>query len=825
MTLKRSKLVTLLCVAILGVVVALSVTLISVLPQISGSSGRKLVFTSGDMAANYSGNSVTSDDWELTSGTLKPGHKAEVTVKGSQKNVGKSENYFTVKIRDENGLDVTDEYDIELRPGTITILPSTITIISGSGAKVYDGTPLTNSNFTVTPANAIPANHTVEVDITGSVVEIGEAANTIEGVHIKNPSGKDISYNFNIITIDGILKVVEDEASLPDLPEFDVSTDDLLSGLEGMIGQSPTLDLTGNIGLPPGMSSIAGLSDQACYIINTNRPGKVYLKILSFGDYTDNSWGTATPYGMLIDQKYAAYYLTSIAMENAGATPYSISVKPINKQLAMPYFALPTEIIEISDTYVAGEYDTVANYLYYDHTQYSMAVLPEAYTAYESEYRSFVYQNYLNIDEETLAYMNLIIAEKGFSRNSETIIKDVENYISNAAKYSLDYDRQLDEEENVAIAFLRDYQRGICQHYSTAATLLYRALGIPARYTVGFVGNAVAGTDSKVSGNNAHAWVEVYIDGTGWVISEVTGGYYNNNMGGSDVGEDTPSDGLIKITVKPGNIDKRYDGTPLSAAASDTNPGAKVYIVDDLQYSSISSDEFMKKYTYEAVVEGERTDVGKSNSRIVSFIIKDKDNNDVTELFDITYGEGEIHVYARVLVFTSRGHSVVYNGQPLVGNISDVFIDEILSEELLEGHEYSKEMVKEATITDVGDVANDFIVTIYDEMSGENVTDCYKIKLYPSMLTVTPREITVRAGSDEKAYDGTPLTCDIVEMDPGQLIDGHYIYCEINDSQTYPGSCDNLIKSIIIEDSNGNDVTSNYSVEFIPGKLTVTISK
>lgn len=59
--------------------------------------------------------------------------------------------------------------------------------------------------------------------------------------------------------------------------------------------------------------------------------------------------------------------------------------------------------------------------------------------------------------------------------------------IQNAATYSLDYDPEMDQAANVAIAFLDQYREGVCTHYASAATLLYRTLGIPARYVEGFM--------------------------------------------------------------------------------------------------------------------------------------------------------------------------------------------------------------------------------------------------------------------------------------------------------------------------------------------------
>ena len=39
----------------------------------------------------------------------------------------------------------------------------------------------------------------------------------------------------------------------------------------------------------------------------------------------------------------------------------------------------------------------------------------------------------------------------------------------------------MDDEADVVVAFLTKYKEGICQHYASAATLLFRELGIPAR--------------------------------------------------------------------------------------------------------------------------------------------------------------------------------------------------------------------------------------------------------------------------------------------------------------------------------------------------------
>ncbi len=70
--------------------------------------------------------------------------------------------------------------------------------------------------------------------------------------------------------------------------------------------------------------------------------------------------------------------------------------------------------------------------------------------------------------------------------------------------------------------FLNDSRRGYCMHYASAAALMLRALGVPARYVQGYTVQTQPGQEVRVPDFAAHAWVEVYVDGYGWYPMEVT---------------------------------------------------------------------------------------------------------------------------------------------------------------------------------------------------------------------------------------------------------------------------------------------------------------
>ena len=72
---------------------------------------------------------------------------------------------------------------------------------------------------------------------------------------------------------------------------------------------------------------------------------------------------------------------------------------------------------------------------------------------------------------------------------------------------------------------------GYSVQFASAATLMFRMFGLPARYVVGyaapqslFTQQADGSWHAVLQDDNAHAWAEVYIDGQGWTPMEMTPG-------------------------------------------------------------------------------------------------------------------------------------------------------------------------------------------------------------------------------------------------------------------------------------------------------------
>lgn len=73
--------------------------------------------------------------------------------------------------------------------------------------------------------------------------------------------------------------------------------------------------------------------------------------------------------------------------------------------------------------------------------------------------------------------------------------------------------------------FLFGNKIGYCVHFAHAAAILWRSLGIPARVSTGYRADEDArkgGSALVIKGGDAHMWPELYLEGLGWVVLDIT---------------------------------------------------------------------------------------------------------------------------------------------------------------------------------------------------------------------------------------------------------------------------------------------------------------
>lgn len=101
-------------------------------------------------------------------------------------------------------------------------------------------------------------------------------------------------------------------------------------------------------------------------------------------------------------------------------------------------------------------------------------------------------------------------------------VSAISAYLDSHYTYTLDLRGPVPADPLANFLFVR--RAGHCEYFATAMTILLRAVGIPARYVTGFAPgeyNDLAG-DYIIRASDAHAWVEVYFPGYGWLTFDPT---------------------------------------------------------------------------------------------------------------------------------------------------------------------------------------------------------------------------------------------------------------------------------------------------------------
>jgi transglutaminase-like putative cysteine protease len=106
-----------------------------------------------------------------------------------------------------------------------------------------------------------------------------------------------------------------------------------------------------------------------------------------------------------------------------------------------------------------------------------------------------------------------------------------QNYLYRAGGFEYKTDvRGLCDGQLLVDCFLQTKQ-GYCEYFATAMVMMLRAVDVPARYAVGYLpGLQQADGTWRVESSAAHAWVEVYFPGYGWVEFDPTPGNLANGQ-------------------------------------------------------------------------------------------------------------------------------------------------------------------------------------------------------------------------------------------------------------------------------------------------------
>lgn len=152
------------------------------------------------------------------------------------------------------------------------------------------------------------------------------------------------------------------------------------------------------------------------------------------------------------------------------------------------------------------------------------------YVALERAWWAYVSAQDLQLTQDSWAVLERQLGQAGQSHSLQEILTLIRSYLAEQLSYDASahsYNGQLD----FLSYLLESSGTGYSVHYATAATLLLRYFGVPARYVEGYCLTSAqaaqlrAGEQILLTEENAHAWAEYYLEGVGFIPFEVTPGY------------------------------------------------------------------------------------------------------------------------------------------------------------------------------------------------------------------------------------------------------------------------------------------------------------
>lgn len=347
---------------------------------------------------------------------------------------------------------------------------------------------------------------------------------------------QDYSYPAWSIRLEEKLEALTDR--LPDLWELTFGRNGEKSSRGGLVrfsqGDSPE---------QADLAELSGgaMSDETVMTVRSTQNGLLYLRGCAYRHYTGQAWlgsGEEDAYPFVDD----AFWV-----RGSDRNRLEIRMENENEMVYLPYgvFGLPDGSRPMEDLYVEsgeGLTDYVLQYRGWTGTgEENEAEWKHFYTALRRDYDLFAARVYgrdslpqdivfsQDTGEELFRIISTILENVQVPAASATdyraeAARAVADYVRNCAPYDLFAPQMPRDEEDFVTWFLTKGESGFCVHYATAAAVLLRAMGVPARFVTGYVVEAREGTWTVVAGRNAHAWVE-YAAGDGtWTLLDPTPG-------------------------------------------------------------------------------------------------------------------------------------------------------------------------------------------------------------------------------------------------------------------------------------------------------------
>ena len=320
-------------------------------------------------------------------------------------------------------------------------------------------------------------------------------------------------------------------------------------------------------------------------IVTSQQPkDAVYLKNYTGGYYNNGRWNTVNEnsfFSNMQDGNYYSmicnnpYYILQFVLEESDVMDINVrSYKSLMTGTCVPVLS--------QETGSENGYTTYQGYNLSDFLSVLDTVSAGGFDDLLGEYGAYAESTYMYVPEDKIPRIVELCNTSGVRKGNYTAAT---NFIISTLNEMTTYTTSPGNAPSgvdIAEYFLFDSGKGFCQQYATTAALMYRLLGLPSRYVTGYMvtpsdfhKNSDGTYTAIATDEKAHAWVEVYVDGTGWIPTEVTFSQDEIDQGGSTAVDDnnpTEEPTSEEATTEPTeNTTEPSDSTEPTTEPNNTN--------------------------------------------------------------------------------------------------------------------------------------------------------------------------------------------------------------------------------------------------------------
>ena len=807
-------------------------------------------------------NTVTYDGEEhtvsgVTGDTYTNENKVTFTVEGMSASVsGTDAGTYTNKVvgtpvvKDPHGNDVTDQFKITTEDGKLTIDKRSVTITAGSAEKEYDGSALTadQADPKFTTKGFVDGQDISDVTVEGSQTQCGTSASTIKNKSWKFQNGTNEN-NYSVTTEQGTLTVkhrsddkkyaialtgksdtvpsydgeehtvsgVEQDKWTFDGVEYTVSnyranasgtdagtySNIVTSDKDGYKVTDPNGNVVteefsisvapGTLTIKPAEATVTAGSATRAYNGSALTAAEAKPEFAADGFVGDDGIASAKVDGSITDvgEIESNVAQSSVVLKNGTkASNYNITYKPGK-----------LEVTPVTDEVVVTIAENSGNEEYNGSEQ-----SVEGY-----ELRNISNDSYAATDIEFVGSADRKVA-KGTDAGTYEMNLKPEDFKNNSANFT-------NVKFQIVDGSLTITKRAVTLTSATPAEKTYDGNPLEDR-TVSITSGSLATGDKFVAGvtgsqtnagSSANAFTYKLENAAGKELAKDAEGAYRNY----DV---TKVEGVLKVNpvsdevvvaIAGNHAEGAYNGKPLTATGYTFASSNALYTSAKVAFSGENSVSRIDAGTTDMDLQGKFTNADAVNFPNVRF--------------DIT--NGSVAISKAKVTLQSANLEKEYDGTALTNKKGGEEQTPLAVESgWAEGEGAAYTFTGSQTL--VGGSPNAFSYTLNENTKEGN----YDISVIPGQLTVTNRQaqyqVTVEANSSTgNTYDGVEHAATGLKTSEFTVDGQKYTVEGLNTSDpkaVNAGEYANTISGTpVVKDANGNDVSSQFAVTLVPGKLEI----